>query len=146
MAKEKDLGWIKLHRKIQDSVGYFSEPFCRNMAWIDLILLANHEYNYFVFRGIQVNIERGQTGYGVEKFCERWKWSRGKVERFLKSLEKENKIVRQKNNVTTLISIVNYHFYQDSGKANSKASDKANSKANGKPSDKANGHKQEWEE
>lgn len=123
MAKE--LGWVKIHRKIQDTNGYFAEPFCRNMAWIDLLLLANHEDNFFRCRGIRVDVKRGQTGMGIDSFCERWKWSRGKVERFLKELEKDLKIIRQKNNVTTVLSIVNYGQYQDSDKANSKASDNA---------------------
>ena len=57
----------------------------------------------------------------------------------VKTLENENQIVRQKNNVTTLISIVNYNEYQTDDKANSKP----NSKANSKPNSKANGHKQE---
>jgi hypothetical protein len=125
MAKE--LGWIKVHRKIQDTVGYFAEPFCRNMAWIDLLLLANHEDNFFRFRGIRVDVKRGQTGVSIETFCDRWKWSRGKTERWLKELEKDKKIVRQKDNVTTLISILNYSQYQD----NDKASDKASSNADG---------------
>ena len=124
MAKE--LGWIKIHRKIQDTSGYFAEPFCRNMAWIDLLLLANHEDNFFFFFGIRIDVKRGQTGVVIETFCTRWKWSRGKVERFLKELELDNKIVRQKNNITTLISIINYSQYQDNDKAESKANSKAN--------------------
>lgn len=125
MAKE--LGWIKVHRKIQDTVGYFAEPFCRNMAWVDLLLLANHEDNFFRFRGIRVDVKRGQTGVSIETFCDRWKWSRGKTERWLKELEKDKKIVRQKTNITTLISVLNYSQYQD----NDKASDKASSNADG---------------
>lgn len=119
-------GWIKIHRKILDTKGYHQESFCRNMAWIDLILLANHEPNFFRFRGIRVDVKRGQTGVSIDTFCLRWKWSRGKVERFLKELEKDERIVRQKTNVTTLISILNYNQYQENSKAKSKASDKAN--------------------
>lgn len=115
-------GWIKIHRKILDNKGYHQEPFCRNMAWIDLILLANHEPNYFRFRGIKVDVKRGQTGCGIETFCLRWQWSRGKVERFLKELERDGMIVRQKSNTTTLLSICKYEEYQENNKANNKAS------------------------
>lgn len=96
-----------------ETPGYFGEEFCRNMAWIDLILLANHDSNFFHVRGIRVDVHRGQVGYGLDQLSRRWKWSRGKIERFLKFLEIEKKIVRQKDNVTTLISLCNYSEYQD---------------------------------
>lgn len=118
-------GWIKLHRKITDNPLYFSEQFNRSMAWIDLLLLANYADNYFFKRGVRVDVKAGQVGYDLDSLAKRWKWSRGKVERFLKMLENDNQIVRQKNNVTTLISIVNYKEYQQDEKANSKPNSKA---------------------
>lgn len=118
-------GWIKLHRKITDNPLYFSEQFNRSMAWIDLLLLANYADNYFFKRGVRVDVKTGQVGYDLDSLAKRWKWSRGKVERFLKMLENDNQIVRQKNNVTTLISIVNYKEYQQDDKANNKPNSKA---------------------
>lgn len=131
-------GWIKLHRKLMDNPLYFSEPFTRSMAWVDMLLIANHTDNFFFKRGIRVDIETGQIGYDLDTLSKRWKWSRGKAERFLQMLEKDGQIVRQKTNVTTLISIVNYKEYQQ----DSKADDKPNKK----PNNKANGNKQELKE
>jgi hypothetical protein len=105
------------------------------MAWVDMLLIANHTDNFFFKRGIRVDIKTGQIGYDLDTLSKRWKWSRGKVERFLQMLEKDEQIVRQKTNVTTLISIVNYKEYQ--------TDDKANIKANDKPNSKPNEHKQE---
>jgi predicted transcriptional regulator len=109
-----------------DNPLYSSEPFNRTHAWIDLLLLANSSDNFFFKRGIRVDIVRGQIGYDAETLAKRWQWSRGKVERFLKHLEKDGMVVRQKNNVTTLISICKYDDYQANDKANSKANDNAN--------------------
>lgn len=128
-------GWVKIYRKITDKKGYFAEPFCRNMAWVDLLLLANHDDNFFRVRGVRVDVKRGQVGHGLEKLAERWQWSRGKAERFLNELENESQIVRQKNNVTTLISVCNYQLYQDSDNANSKANSKANGQQTVKQTD-----------
>lgn len=128
-------GWIKLHRKLMDNPLYFSEPFTRSMAWVDMLLIANHTDNFFFKRGIRVDIETGQIGYDLDTLSKRWKWSRGKAERFLQMLEKDGQIVRQKTNVTTLISIVNYKEYQ--------TDDKPNKKPNDKPNSKPNEHKQE---
>ena len=124
-------GWIKLHRKIVENPYYFSEPFTRSQAWIDLIILANHKENFFFKRGIKVIVKVGEVGYDLDTLGKRWKWSRGKVERFVNELENDKQIVRQKTNVTTLISIVNYILYQTDGKAKEKTNNKPNSKADG---------------
>jgi hypothetical protein len=108
------------------------------MAWIDMILIANHSDNYFFKRGIRVEVKVGQIGYDLDTLGKRWQWSRGKVERFMQMLENDKQIVRQKTNVTTLISIVNYKEYQ--------CDSKADSKPNRKPNNKADGNKQELKE
>lgn len=105
-------GWIKLYRKITENPLYFSEAFTRLQAWIDLLIIANHDESYIYVRGNKVEIKRGQVGKAQDTLADRWKWSRGKVDRFLKELEKSGQIVRQKNRVMSLISIVNYEVYQ----------------------------------
>lgn len=105
-------GWIKLHRKIMDSEGYLHEPFCRTMAWVDLLMLANHAPNYFRNKGRRVEVERGQLGWSQVALAVRWQWSRGKVDRFLSELENDGKIAQQKNFTTSLITILNYELYQ----------------------------------
>lgn len=124
-------GYISIHRQIEDNWVWFCDPFSRGQAWVDLLIIANHKPNFIMKRGIKVQILRGQTGYCLDTLCSRWKWSRGKVERFMILLEKDKQIVRQKTNITTLISIVNYEKYQFSDNANDKPSSKPNSNANG---------------
>lgn len=123
--KKSASGYICLHRKIFTNKFYNSEPFCRIMAWIDLLLLANHAPGIFYHRNIMINVNRGQTAYSIESLSIRWQWSRGKVERWLRTLENERQIVRQKTNLTTLITILNYNQYQIHGKANSNPSNNA---------------------
>jgi len=127
MAKDTS-GWIKLHRSSFENKLYFSEPFTRWQAWCDLILLANHKEGIFYVRGVQVKVPRGTVGHGINDLSTRWKWSRGKVERFMQYLEHETvkQIVRQKNNVTTLISILNYEKHQTNDNANNTTNSKAN--------------------
>ena len=124
-------GWIKLHRKITDNPYYFSEPFTRSQAWVDMLIIANHKESMFYKRGIRVDVSRGQIGYDIETLAKRWRWSRGKVERFFSQLEKDEQIVRQKTNITTLISVCNYDIYQSDDNPNDNANSKANDKANG---------------
>ena len=105
-------GFIKVYRKITDNPLWFGESFSRGQAWIDLILLANHKENQFRVRGALVTVRRGQIGWSEVQLANRWKWSRGKVRRFLHELEVAHQIVQQKNNITSLITINNYDIYQ----------------------------------
>lgn len=110
-----DSGWIKLYRKITENPLYFSEPFTRMQAWIDMLILAAHNDNFFYVRGNRVNISKGEIGYSQENLAKRWKWSRGRVSRFIKQLETDGMIVQQKSKIITTISIANYHTYQHGG-------------------------------
>lgn len=108
--------WIRLHRKIMDDPLYFAEPFTKMQAWIDLLLLANFADRVIFIRGNRVTIKRGQVAYSREWFSGRWRWSRGRVERFLLMLENDRKIVQQKSRLISIVTIVNYDFYQNSEK------------------------------
>jgi hypothetical protein len=112
-----DKGYVAIWRKLSDSDFWLSEKFTRGQAWIDLLLLANHKDGFFYNRGIRVEIKRGQVGRSELSLAKRWKWSRGKVRRFLSELssEKERKIVQQKSNVSSTITILNYDVYQFGG-------------------------------
>ena len=104
--------WIKLYRKITENPLYFSEVFTRLQAWIDLLIIANNDESYIYVRGNKVEIKRGQIGKTQDTLAERWRWSRGKVVRFLDELQKNGQIVQQKSKLINLISIVNYELYQ----------------------------------
>jgi hypothetical protein len=105
-------GWIKLYRQLTLNNIWTDEPFSRGQAWIDLLLLANHKDGIVRVRGIKIPILRGQVGWSELKLADRWKWSRGKVRRFICELENEKMVVQQKNRKTSIISILNYEFYQ----------------------------------
>lgn len=107
-------GYIKLWRKLQDNSLWKQEKFTRGQAWIDLILLANHKPSKIMIRGIEISIERGQLAYSELTLAKRWKWSRGKVRRFLSYLSQKTvqQIKQETNNITSIITILNYESYQ----------------------------------
>ncbi len=106
-------GWISTHRSLSQHPLWLSEVFTRGQAWMDLLLLANHTNGYFRHkRGQRIDVLRGQVGYSMKSLANRWRWSDGKVKRFLNELEREYMVTLQKNNVTTIISIINYDHYQ----------------------------------
>lgn len=105
-------GWIKLYRQILDSDLWLEEKFTRGQAWIDLLMLATHKESSFRKRGIKIHLYRGQVGKSLDELSKRWRWSIGKVKRFLVELENETQIVINNNNVNQIITIVNYDKYQ----------------------------------
>lgn len=107
-------GWIKLYRSSFENELYFQEPFTKYMAWVDLLLLANHKESCFNKKGHKIVVPRGCLARSMKELADRWKWSINKVDRFLNYLESPTirQVKLQKSNVTTLISIIKYDKYQ----------------------------------
>jgi hypothetical protein len=105
-------GWIKLHRQLMESDLWISEPFDRGKAWVDILMLTNYKPGYIRSNGMKIAVNRGQLGWSEIRLSERWKWSRGKVRRFLSELETEQMIVQQKDRRKSLITICNYDEFQ----------------------------------
>ena len=108
----KDCGFFSVERGLLHSDRWLSEPFTRGQAWVDLFGLAQFEKSFFRIRGIRVDLERGQLGYSQVSLAKRWRWSRGKVIRFLNELENGGDIVQQNNEATTIITILKYDYWQ----------------------------------
>ncbi|WP_322020128.1 hypothetical protein [Clostridium butyricum] len=53
-------GWQKIYRDIQDHWLWEDKPFSRGQAWIDLILLVNHEDNKTLIDGELIEVKRGR--------------------------------------------------------------------------------------
>ena len=127
---DKDQGWIKIHRKSEDDPLYFAEPFDKWHAWEDLIHLAAHKDREFYLRGIKVKQKRGQVAESVDALCRRWRWSDGKVKRFIKYLQDDGKITLQKSSVINRMSIVNYERYQGGDPTNNPTNNLTNNPTN----------------
>ena len=112
-------GYIKYYRISTEDELYFAEPFTKWQAWRDLLLMACYEDCILYVRGARIEAKRGCVYMSEDNLASRWKWSRGKVRRFLEYLENETKIVQVKSHVTSCISIVKYDEYQDNGTTNS---------------------------
>ena len=107
------MGWIKLHRKINECWIWEEKPFDKARAWIDLLLLANHSDKKLLFNGNVVTVKKGQYLTSIRKLSERWGWSYDKVSRFIKVLVSEDMLQKESDSSRTLLTIVNYEVYQD---------------------------------
>lgn len=107
-------GWISIHRKIQDNLIWNDKPFNRGAAWIDLLLLANHEDRQVLFNGNAIRVKRGEKVTSLRQLSERWGWSITKVKKFLNLLSDEKMISYKSDSKKTVYNIVNYEVYQNS--------------------------------
>lgn len=120
-------GWVKLHRSIQEHWLWSDEPFSKGQAWVDLIMKANHKARKINIKGTIISLEIGQQARSERTLSNDWKWSRGKVRRFLKALENNEMIVHQTVPVTSIISICNYSTYQTCSTSDSTIDDTSDS-------------------
>jgi hypothetical protein len=104
-------GWVALQRQIQDHWLWEDKPFSKSAAWIDMLLLANHEDKKFLLGNELMNVECGMLVTSIEKLKARWGWSNTKVVNFFKLLENDEMITRKSDTKKTVITIVNYSKY-----------------------------------
>ena len=105
-----DSGWIKLHRKIENN--WIWEDPEKLKAWLDILLMVNHEDREIVINGKPVVIHAGQRFTSLAKLARRWGWTRRKVERFLGTLTGTGMVTATGTRCGTLLTVENWAFYQ----------------------------------
>lgn len=107
-------GWVKIFREVQDSFLWESkEPYDKRSAWIDLILLANHQDIKMMYGGKVVEEPRGTVCRSIAFLAKRWRWSRHKVTDYLNCLQKQDMIRTSiGTGASTSIFLINYEKYQ----------------------------------
>lgn len=114
--------YFYINRALLESNRWLAEPFTRAQAWVDLIGLARHNDGYMRIRGIKIELKRGQVGRSQLTLAKRWRWSRKKVKRYLNELENDGDVTQQtthqNSNVTTVITILRYNYWQGEGAPN----------------------------
>lgn len=107
-------GWIALHRKITESEIWLDEDekFCKRSAWIDLLLMVNHEERTIILNGKPVVVKPGQKFVSIRWLSGRWKWSKDRVYGFLTLLEDLGMCTKEIVNGRTLLTVTNWAVYQ----------------------------------
>lgn len=106
-------GWICLNRSLLDHWLWQDKPFSRGQAWIDLLLMTNHDENKFLLGSELIVVGRGEFVTSEIKLMERWGWSKEKTRKFLNTLIKDGMIEKKTDRRKTTIKIVNYGKFND---------------------------------
>lgn len=106
-------GYIKLYRAIRENWIWEDPEMLR--AWLDLLMMVNHKDQKVPFDGKLITVKKGSKITSLRKLALMWGWSKDKTGRFLDMLETDSMIRQTRDTKKTLISVVNYGFYQGAG-------------------------------
>lgn len=117
MKKE---GYIPVSRKLFEHPFWIEKrEFSYAEAWIDLLRLARFESDaaQMLVSGKLISVKRGEYPVSLRYLSEAWKWSKNRVDRFLKLLISEGMITKRtaKGTKQTVITICKYDDYNVSG-------------------------------
>ncbi len=115
----KDIGYIKVHRKILDNPVVCKD--CETLSiWLYLLLNATHQEIPAIFKGQKITLKKGQLLTGVISISKKLMINKDKVQRTLKCFELDKQIEQQTSNKNRLITILNWDKYQSTDKQNDK--------------------------
>lgn len=114
-SPESTLPFVKLSRK------FFDHPFWTAdrmhsyaEAWLDLIATAAFANHTKIIGAQAFDVQRGQIVASVRFLCKRWSWSNTRVLNFLRLLESESMVTREKRHDTTVLTLCNFETYNTS--------------------------------
>lgn len=102
--------WIKLHRKLTDSA-VFSDANCLK-AWIYILCNVAYRDHDTIYRGDVVHLQAGQMITGRKILANELNVSEKQAYKLLKTLEKLGNIAIKADNRFSLVTVVNWGFYQ----------------------------------
>jgi hypothetical protein len=107
-----DKGYIKIHRKIQESWIFEKPEYFK--AWITILLQVNHTEKKTIIDGDLITVKRGQACKSLKTWVKLLGkgWTVQKVRTLFNSLVKDEKINTQGLRKTTLLTVCNYDTYQ----------------------------------
>jgi len=106
------IGWIKLHRQIQEHWIHKKPEYFH--AWITILLNVNHEKKKLIIDNELIECNRGQSLNSIQGWARILgpSWTSRKVRTFFKLLEGDDMIKTEGMRKTTRLSVCNYDSYQ----------------------------------
>ena len=113
-------GYITKWRRYQNHRFYPTQEnreFTRGEAWEDLLFAAAFKPHARYFKGKEYHLNVGELVTSQRDLADRWKWSRGKVRRFLDDLYEHGEAAHQTDHLaaheSTHVTIYGLAGYED---------------------------------
>ena len=112
-----DIGWVKVYRQTLDSEFWTrsDEPFDWRSAFIHVLLSANWKQGISRKNGHMITIERGQWLTSIRNLMATFRWSRKRVENWLKGMDTYGMLTHKSVGFGTVLTVVNYDKFQSDG-------------------------------
>lgn len=108
--EDESLGWIKLHRKIQQNGFYKDSQYVH--LWVHLLISANHKQVEQLWNGEMRTFKTGEFLTGRLALEKATGINQYKIERILNTLESAQQIAQVKSTKNRIIRIVKWEQYQ----------------------------------
>ena len=108
----EDNGWIKIHRKIWESP-VVTKDLAHLGVWIWLLTHATHKPHDTLLGGKRITLQPGQLVTGRKVIASELRVNESLVRRILNEFKTDQQIDQQSTNHGSLITIKNWHRYQD---------------------------------
>lgn len=105
-------GYVLNHRAVYENPAF--KDMVEASVFIWMFTMAAWQPTRVRYKERVVNLGRGDLAISVRDFAQKWGWSRGRVEKFLKRLEKEDMVKTGGKTGVNVITICNYDKYQAS--------------------------------
>jgi hypothetical protein len=126
-------GTVNISRNIWHDTAFKVEPFSEREAFMWMVMEASYKGREKRVGNVVVQLNRGQLATSVRFMCVAWDWSKSRVDRFLKRLEKRDMIGTVSGTGINVITVFNYDEYQNkpngSGTAKTKKRDSSGTAA-----------------
>lgn len=106
-------GWVKIHRKMWENP-VITKDHARVAVWIWLLTHATHKPYDTLLAGKRIRLRPGQLITGRRKLAQELHLNEHRVERILNEFKIEQQIEQLSTPRGSLITIKNWHKYQDS--------------------------------
>jgi len=104
-------GFVKIYRRLLE------KSYCKKpqyvWLWVYLLLKANHKGAKFLWNGEDQELKAGQFIIGREKMHQETGIPESTIEDILKFFKRQHQIQQQTTNKFRIITIVNWHKFQD---------------------------------
>lgn len=104
-------GWVKIHRRLLENPKFTRSS--RLALWIYILLAVNHTETKSFFNGKEITLKPGQGVFSTPDLARKLCESVSVIRRSLEWFESEQQIEQQKTAHGTVITVLNWHKYQD---------------------------------
>ncbi|MEE0106678.1 MAG: hypothetical protein UEY91_07795 [Lachnospiraceae bacterium] len=133
--------WIKISRGIRDSWVWDEPRYLK--WWIDILMLASYKNKKVLVGNELIELERGSFITSQSQLAKRWNADRRTVKKYLDLLQDAQMIVHILHRKKTIVKVLNYSIYQDTGESNwtTSGTDECTDKCTGECTDECAQHK-----